>query len=107
MDKQISNTDLYTLNTVAIKIVPQKREYSATTGSKIIVKDIERQKYLKICWNCGEPYESYKSSSFACRVRCSQNINRRRKQGLNPFANMSILTKERNTKEIREQFGYR
>ena len=107
MDKQLSNTELYTLNTIGIKIIPQKREYSATIGNEMIVKDIERQKYLKICWNCGEPYESYKSSSFACRGRCSQNINRRRKQGLNPMANMSILTKERNTKDIREQFEYR
>ena len=106
MEKKLTNQELYNQNTIAVKIVPQKRIFYGI-GNKLIVKDIERTKYLKICWHCGEPYESYKINSFACRIRCSQNINYRRKNGLNPPANMQELTKPKNTKEIREQFGYR
>ena len=106
MERKLTNQELYTLNTIAAKIVPQKRNYYGI-GNLLIVKDIERTKYLKICWHCGQAYESYKSSSFACRSRCSQNINYRRKNGLNPIANMLDLTKPKNIKEIKEQFGYR
>jgi hypothetical protein len=106
MEKKRSNQELYSQNIIAAKIVNEKRNFYGI-GNVVIVKDIERTKYLKICWHCGEPYESNKSSSFACRGRCSQNINRRRKQGLNPVARMSELTKPKNTKQIKEQFGYR
>ena len=106
MEKKLSNQELYNQNIIAVKIVKEKRNFYGV-GNVVIEKDIERTYYLKICWHCGQPYESNKSSSFACRVRCSQNINRRRKQGLNPPANMVELTKPKNTKEIREKFGYR
>ena len=106
MEKKLTNQELYDQNTIAAKIVPQQRNYYGI-GNKLIIKDIERTKYLKICWHCGEPYESYKSNSFACRLRCSQNINQRRRKGLNPIARMSELTKPKNIKKIKEQFGYR
>ena len=106
MEKKLTNQELYTQNIIAAKIIPQKRNYYGI-NNRVIVKDIKRTKYLKICWHCGEPYESYKSSSFACGIRCSQNINSRRRKGLNPVARMSELVKPKNIKEIKEQFGYR
>jgi len=106
MEKKLTNQELYTQNIIAAKIIPQKRNYYGN-GGILIVKDIERTKYLKICWHCGEPYESYKSNSFACRTRCSQNINSRRRNGLNPVARMSELVKPKNIKEIKAKLGYR
>jgi len=106
MQKKLTNQELYAQNIIAAKIIPQKRNYYGI-GDLVFVKDINRTKYLKICWHCGEPYESYKTSSFACGIRCSQNINRRRRTGLNPVARMSELMKPKNTKEIKELFGYR
>jgi len=106
MDKFISNEELYKLNTIGAKVFKQNRKFSATIG-ETITKEINRTKYLKICWMCGKPYESYKLNSYACSVRCSQNIYVHRKKKQNPIANMSVLTKERNVKEIKEQFGYR
>ena len=106
MKKLITTRELYEKNTIAVKVEKQKREYTLTIGDKVI-KDINRTSYLKICWMCGGPYETYRRSSYACQPRCSNNIVRYRKQNLNPPANMLELTKPKNTKEIREQFGYR
>ena len=103
----LTNTELYTKNTIGVKTEKQNRNFETTIGNEIIVKEIDRTKYLKICWMCGEAYESYKISSFACKPRCSQNIIKRRHQGLDPIANMDVLTKERNVKEIKEKFNYR
>ena len=106
MEKILLNTELYKMNTIAVKIEKQNREFTPTIGNRMIIKVIDRTVYLKRCWMCGTPYESYKLSSFACCKRCSQNIIRHRKQGLNPIANMQELTKAKNVKEIKEQFGY-
>lgn len=106
MEKKLTTTELYTMNTIAVKTIKQKREFIATIGKRIIIKEIDRTIYLKRCWMCGQPYESYKINSFACKHRCSQNIIRRRKEGLNSLANMQELTKAKNVKDIKEQFGY-
>jgi len=106
MEKLLSTEELYKLNTIGVKLYKQNREFSATIGDTI-TKEIDRTKYLKICWMCGKPYESHKFNSYACSIRCSQNIYRHRKKNRNPMANMNVLTKERNVKEIKEQFGYR
>jgi len=107
MKNLISTEDLYEKNTIAVKVEKQKRKYTPTIGNQMIIKEINRTSYLKICWMCGKPYETYRRSSYACQPRCSNNIVRFRKNGLNPPANMQELTKPKNTKEIREQFGYR
>jgi hypothetical protein len=106
MEKLLTNDELYKMNTIAVKLIKQNREYIPTIGNRMIIKEIDRTVYLKRCWMCGKPYESYKLNSFACSKRCSQNIIRHRKQGLNPIANMPELTKAKNVKEIKELFGY-
>ncbi len=107
MEKLLSTQELYSLNTIAVKTEAQKRNYSQIIGDKFIEKDIVRTKYLKLCWMCGNVYESYKRSSYACQPRCTQNIIRYRKSGLNPPSNMQELTKPKSIKAIKEQFGYR
>ena len=107
MKNLISTEELYEKNTIAVKVEKQKREYNPTIGNQMIVKEINRTSYLKICWMCGRPYETHRRSSYACQARCSNNILRFRKNGLNPPANMEKLTKEKYTKDIIEQFGYR
>ena len=102
----LTNQELYEMNTISVKVEMQKRNYYGI-GNVVIVKDINRTKYLKICWMCGKPYETYKHNSFACQARCSNNIVRFRKNGVNPPANMLELTKPKNVKEIKELFGYR
>jgi len=106
MEKLLTNDELYKMNTIAVKLIKQNREYIPTIGNRMIIKEIDRTVYLKRCWMCGKPYESYKLNSFACSRRCSQNIVRYRKDGLNPPANMPELTKAKNVKEIKELFGY-
>ena len=106
MTKQLSIQELFETNTISVKVEKQKRNYYGM-GNKLFIKTINRTSYLKRCWMCGKPYESYKRNSYACQARCSNNIVRFRKNGLNPPANMQELTKPKNTKEIREQFGYR
>ena len=107
MKRLIPTNELYEMNTIGVKVETQNREYTQTLGDTMIVKPIRRTKYLKICWMCGRAYESFKSNTYACETRCSLNIARRRRAGLNPPANMVELTKPKNVKEIKEQFGYR
>jgi RNA-binding protein YhbY len=107
MKKIMTTQELYQKNIIAVKVEKQKREYTPTIGKQMIVKEINRTSYLKICWMCGRVYETYRRSSYACQSRCSNNIVRYRKQNLNPPANMEKLTKEKYTKDIIEQFGYR
>ena len=102
----LSNEDLYTMNTISVKVESENRKYILTVGESV-VKKIQRTRYLKICWMCGKPYESHRRSSFACQPRCSLNIVRYRKNGLNPPANMLELVKPKNVKESKELFGYR
>ena len=106
-NKFLDTKELYKLNTIAVKTTKQKREYIPTIGNTIIIKIINRTSYLKRCWMCGKAYESYRRSSYTCQPRCSNNIVRYRKDGLNPPANMEKLTKEKYIKDIIEQFGYR
>ena len=107
MKKLMTTQELYQKNIIAVKVEKQKREYTPTIGKQMIVKEINRTSYLKICWMCGRVYETYRRSSYACQPRCSNNIVRYRKQNLNPPANMEKLTKEKYTKDIIEQSGYR
>ena len=107
MKRLIPTDELYEMNTIGVKLETQNREYVPTIGNTTIVKPIRRTKYLKVCWMCGTVYESYKSNTYACETRCSLNIGRIRKSGKNPPADMIELTKHRNTKEIRERFGYK
>ncbi len=106
MKKLLSKEELYTMNTISVKVKKQDRKYNQTLG-EAVVKKIQRTRYLKLCWMCGEPYESHKRNSFACQVRCSLNIVRYRKNGLNPPANMERLTKEKHVTDIMERFGYK
>ncbi|HNQ67805.1 MAG TPA: hypothetical protein PKN32_05470 [Bacteroidales bacterium] len=54
---------------------------------------------------CGSPYESFKSSSYACSQRCSNNLAYALKMGYNPPANMEELTKAKNVKDVKGWFG--
>lgn len=107
MDKILSKQELYSMNTIAVKVENQKRKYTPTIGSTLIEKSIRRTSYLKICWMCGTPFESHKVNTIACSPRCSQNIWYARSIGLNPPANIVELTKPKNVKNIKENFGYR
>jgi len=107
MDKLLSKKELYSSNIIGVKVTNEKRDYSPSIGNNMIVKTIRRTSYLKLCWMCGTAFESKKINTIACCSRCSQNIWHTNKLGLNPPANMLELTKPKNTKEIREQFGYR
>ena len=106
MKKFLSTTELYEMNTIAVKTTKEIREYCSNISDNMILKTINRTSYLKRCWMCGKPYESYRRSSYACQARCSNNVSRFRRQGLNPPADMTKLTKEKHTKLIIEQFGY-
>lgn len=105
MSRKFSNSELYTMNTVSVKTVEENREYNQLSG--VLVKTIQRTRYLKLCWMCGKPYESNRRSSFACQPRCGKNIFRYRQNGLNPPANMEELVKPKNVKIYKEEFGYR
>lgn len=104
--KLISTKDMCNENTIAVKVELQKRLFNQTLGG-IIEKIIRRTKYLKICWMCGSAYESFKSHSYSCSTRCSNNILYKRKMGFDPPARMVQLTKEKNIKDIKERLGYR
>ncbi len=106
MKKLISKDDLFDQNTIGVKIEKQKRVYRTAVADETITKEILRTKYLKLCWSCGTPYESYKYNTFACCHRCRQNITLRRNKDLNPLGRMDILTKEKNTRNIKDKFGY-
>ena len=106
MKKQeiITTKEMCRQNIIAVKVEDATRTYNNTLGGTI-TKPIRRTKYLKICWMCGSPYESFKSSSYACSQRCTNNLLYARKMGYNPPANMEQLTKEKNVKDVKERFG--
>ena len=103
--KIYTTKELYTANTIGAKQVAEERQFS--TINQPITKTIKRTKYLKICWMCGTVYESHKYNTYACSPRCTQNIIYARKRNVNPPIDMLDLTKPKNIKEIKEQFGYR
>jgi hypothetical protein len=106
MTKILSKKELYSMNTIAVKVENQTRKYAPTIGNAMIEKSIRRTSYLKICWMCGTAFESHKVNTIACSPRCSQNIWYARSIGLNPPANVPELTKPKNVKEIKERMGY-
>ena len=103
--KIIPPKELSRLNIIGVKIIDHKRAYKNSQGG-IKSKQIRRTKYLKICWMCGSPYESFKYNTYACSPRCVHNIIYARKRGFNPPARMESLVKEKNVKDIKENFGY-
>lgn len=105
MKKNLTTEEMSRSNIIGVKIENEKRSYNQTIGSAQ-VKTINRTKYLKLCWFCGNPYESNKYNTYACSARCVQNIIYAMNKGLNPPARMDQMTKEKNVKEIKELFGY-
>jgi len=103
--KFISTDNLYRMNIIGVKVVNQERTYRQTIG-EAKVKTIKRTSYLKVCWMCGSVYESNRYSSHSCSARCANNIAHARKKGFNPPAKMDLLTKEKNTRDAKERFGY-
>lgn len=95
----ITTKEMCRQNIIAVKVTDETREYNNTLGGTV-TKPIRRTKYLKICWMCGSPYESFKSSSYACSQRCTNNLLYARKNGYAPPANMKELTKAKNVKEV-------
>ena len=106
MKKLITVKVLCQENIIGVKSTKEKRVFNNTIGAPS-VRTINRTKYLKICWYCGEPYESRKYNTYACSPRCIQNMVYMRNRDINPPANMAELTKPKNVKEIKERFGYR
>ena len=99
-----TSKELYIANTIGAKQVSEQRSFS--TINQPIIKTIKRTRYLKICWMCGQVYESNKYNTYACSPRCTQNIIYARKRDINPPINMDELTKPKNVKEIKERLGY-
>jgi hypothetical protein len=95
----ITTKEMCRQNIIAVKVTDATREYNITLGGTI-TKPIRRTKYLKICWMCGSPYESFKSSSYACSQRCSNNLAYALNNGYAPPANMEELTKAKNVKDV-------
>lgn len=106
MKGNLTTGDMGRSNIIGVKIEKEKRNYNQTLGSSQ-VKTINRTKYLKICWFCGNSYESNKYNTYACSARCAQNIIYARKNGFKAPARMDQLTKDKNVKDVRERLGYR
>ena len=106
MKLKILTKEMYADNIVGVKVNKEERLYPKRFG-KPVYKIINRTKYLKICWFCGQYYESHKHNSYSCSLICGQNIIRQRKAGSNFLVDMETLKKPKNTKEEREKRGYR
>ena len=104
--KRFTAEEMSRSNIIAVNIEKQKRSYTQTIGADL-TKTINRTKYLKVCWFCGQPYESNKYNTYSCSPRCTQNIIYAMKRGLNPPAKMDFIMKEKNVKEIKEKFNYK
>ena len=104
--KIIPPKELSRLNIIGVKVIDHKRTFKNSQGGKD-TKTIKRTKYLKICWMCGSPYESFKYNTYACSPRCAHNIIYARKKGFNPPARMEQLTKAKKANEIKDNFGYK
>ncbi len=101
---------MYEDNTIAAKYVKEKRDYPTCGGvagvQDYISKDIERIRYLKICWNCGQAYESYKHNSFACKPKCRYNLLYKLKRSIKPPVRMNLHMKAKNINQLKERFAY-
>ena len=110
MAETITKKSMYEDNTIAAKHINDKREYPSCGGvagvQDYATKNIERIKYLKICWNCGQAYESYKHNSFACRPKCRYNLIYKLKRGINPPVRMKLHLKAKNIIQLKERFDY-
>ena len=104
--KILNTEELCQANTIGVKVTNEKRTYRQSIGPAE-TKSIKRIRYLKICWLCGEPYETYTHKSYSCSKKCLSNILYVRKKGFNPPANMVEFVKPKNVKGIKEEFGYR
>ena len=106
----ITKKRMYEENTIAVKYINEKRDYPSCeilAGTQnYITKDIERIRYLKICWNCGQVYESYKHNSFACKSKCRYSLIYKLKNGIKPPVRMELHMKAKNILELKERFGY-
>jgi hypothetical protein len=92
-------------NIIAVKVDNQLRIYKRTLGGTV-TKTIRRTRYLKICWMCGSSYESFKSNSYACSTRCSNNLGYARRMGNEAPARMEVITKDKNVKDLKDKMGY-
>jgi len=110
MAKTITKKTMYEDNTIAAKYINDKRKYPSCGGvagvQDYVSKNIERIKYLKICWNCGQAYESYKHNSFACRPKCRYNLIYKLKREINPPVRMKLHLKAKNVEALKERFDY-
>lgn len=110
MTKTITRHAMYQDNIVAAKHVNARRRYEACGGTdgvqEYVYKDIERIRYLKICWNCGTVYESFKYNSFACKPQCRYNLIYKLKQGVRPPVRMELFMKAKNICNLKDRYGY-
>jgi hypothetical protein len=105
MEKLLSKAQMQRMNIIGVKVAPITKKVDQTLG-QAEVKTIYRTTYLKLCWMCGQPYESNKYNTAACSSRCAHNIWYARKSGFNPPARMEQLVKEKNVKEIKQKYDY-
>ncbi|MBN2776144.1 MAG: hypothetical protein JXR36_00785 [Bacteroidales bacterium] len=108
--KILSKLEMYQENIIAVKYVDGKRNYESCGGvagiQDYITKDIKRIQYLKICWNCGSPYESNKYNSFACSTKCKQNLIYKFNRGLKPPVKMELYMKAKKIEELKKLYNY-
>lgn len=111
MTKIITRLTMYQDNIVATKHVHFKRRYEACGGidgvQEYVFKNVERIRYLKICWNCGCVYESSKYNSFACKAQCRYNLIYKLKQGVRPPVRMELHMKAKNINALKDQYDYK
>ena len=107
MGKIKSKAELYNENIIGVKIKKTKNIHNKRVcNNENVTKFLNQTMYLKICWHCGDVYESKKINSIACSNRCSQSLNRRFNIGLNPILNMKELTKPANVKDYKRMKSY-
>jgi DNA-directed RNA polymerase subunit RPC12/RpoP len=110
MATKITKKIMYEENTIAAKYVKYKREYPSCGGLEnvqdYVTKKIERIRYLKVCWNCGQAYESLKHNSFACKAKCRYNIIYKLKNGIKPPVRMELHMKAKNISRLKEMYDY-
>ena len=110
MVEMITKKSMFQDNIIAVKYENSKRDYPICGGlagvREYIAKDIQRIKYLKICWNCGSVYESNKHNSFACQAKCRQSLMYKLKRGINPPVRMKFHVKDKNVAGLKEMYNY-
>lgn len=106
----LSKEEMYQDNIIGVKYVKGTRKYESCGGlageQDYITKEIKRIQYLKICWNCGSPYESNRCNSFACTNKCKQNLIHKYNKGIKPPVRMELQTKAKKIEKLKDQFGY-